>query len=89
MIAVFPGSVPLGTILEGNERPVRRRLADQKLVRRLFLHLLGGGTPDEEVRERLRTDFALARILTADADDAIDLAGEVVGIDQVKLPHPW
>ena len=68
---------------------MRRRISDQKLVTRLFLHLLDGGTPDEEVRERLRMDFATARIVTADADEAIDLAGTVVGMDKIKLPHPW
>ncbi len=78
-----------GTAWDHIAGKMRRRVADQKLVRRLFLHLLGGGTSDPEVLERLRTDFALARIVTADADDAISLAGEVVGIDQVKLPHPW
>ena len=78
-----------GTAWDHISGKMRRRLADQRLVKRLFLHLLGGGTPEEEVRERLRSDFALARIVTADADDAIDLTGQVVGIDQVKLPHPW
>ena len=78
-----------GTAWDHLAGKMRRRVFDQKLVKRLFLHLLGGGTSDEEVRKRLRRDFALARIVTADADDAVDITGEKVGIDQVKLPHPW
>ena len=78
-----------GTAWNHTAGTMRRKVGDQRLVKRLFLHLLGGGTADEEVRERLRTDFASARTVTADADRAINLAGEVVGIDQVKLPRPW
>lgn len=78
-----------GTAWDPVAKKMRRRIYDQKLVKRLFLHLLDGGTSDEEVREGLRTDFATARIVTADADEAIDFAGNVVGIEQIKLPHPW
>lgn len=80
-----------GTAWDHIAGKMRRRMTDQKLVKRLFLHLLAGGTPDEEVRERLRRDFASARRVTADGDDAraIDRTGDVVDINQVKLPHPW
>ena len=86
-----------GTAWDHITRKMRRRATDQKLVKRLLLYLLDEGTDDEEVRERLRTDFAFARqseralARTTDAflDEAIDLSGDVVAIGQVKLPHPW
>ena len=86
-----------GTAWDHLAKKMRRRLSDQKLVRRLFLHLLGGGTADEELREDLRKAFALARktgqAFARPADsmvhEAIDLSGDEVGIDQVRLPHPW
>ena len=75
-----------GTAWDHIAGKMRRGVADQKLVKRLFLHLLGGGTSDEEVRERLRHEFALARIVTADADDAVDITGEVVGHRSSQTP---
>ena len=70
-------------------KKMRKRVSDQRLVERLFLHLLGGGTTDETVREQLRRDFATARIVSADSDEAKNLLDEKVSVSQVRLPHPW
>lgn len=92
-----PKSPWYGTAWDHIAKKMRRRVSDQKLIKRLFLHLLDGGTADDTLRENLRNDFALARktgqALARPADamvhEAIDLTGRVVRIDQVRLPHPW
>lgn len=60
-----------------------------KLLTDLFVHLLGGGTADDDVREKLRSNFAEARRVRADADLALNLLGKEVPLAQIDLPTPW
>ena len=77
-----------GTAWDPVRKKMRRKATDRKLVRRILLHLLGG-TSDEQVREALRRDFAMARVVAVDQDVAVDLNGNQVNLANVRLPHPW
>ena len=71
------------------KRKMRRGSAPGKLIHRLLLHLLDGGTKDDASREQLRADFAEARVASAKQGIAVDLAGREVLLSAVKLPQPW
>ena len=66
---------------------MRRYKRNEELCCRLFQYLLGGGIPDDVDREELRKAFAEERVITKEL--AIDLKGEEVHPDNVRLPTPW
>ena len=66
---------------------MRRHKRQEKLCCRLFEYLLGGGIPDDVDREELRADFALERRVSD--EEAIDLSGSEVKLEEVRLPNPW
>ena len=66
---------------------MRRHKRNQELCCRLLQYLLGGGIPDDVDREELRGDFANER--RVDEDHAVDLDGDTVELDKVRLPVPW
>lgn len=68
---------------------MRRQASSTKLCHRLMVHLLGGGTSDAQSREELQSDFAQARVDSADDTMSRDLSGDLVPLAQVKLPVPW
>lgn len=78
-----------GVLCEPTTKKMRRHKASQNLCNRLFFYLLGGGTPDDDEREKLRMDFAKARQIDADEEMSIDLEGKRVKTDEVRLPNPW
>lgn len=66
---------------------MRRHKRNEALCCRLFQYLLGGGISDDVDREQLRVDFAYER--RVDDEQAIDLNGKQVKLDDVRLPTPW
>jgi hypothetical protein len=58
-------------------------LVGRPLAARRLVHMLGGGTPDEKEREKLREDFADAR--TAEGH-ATNLQGKRVKPENIDLP---
>ena len=68
---------------------MRRHKKNQDLCCRLLQYLLGGGIEDDHDRERLRADFAAEREIDREEGKAIDLEGNTVATDEVRLPHPW
>ena len=68
---------------------MRRYKKYSELCCRLFQYLLGGGIEDDFDREKLRVDFAQARRPDPEVDEAIDLQGRSVNVDEVRLPNPW
>lgn len=54
-----PSSIWYGVLYDPNKK--RMTTSGEKLAVRLLMHLLGGGTFDEAVREKLRTDLGSAR----------------------------
>ncbi len=68
---------------------MRRQKKHEELCCRMFQYLLGGGIEDDFDREKLREDFAVARLLDPEGDKAINLEGKSVPIAEVRLPNPW
>lgn len=68
---------------------MRRYKKNEDLCCRLFQYLLGGGLEDDFDREELRRDFAAERQTDQEEDLAIDLEGNRVKTDKVRLPNPW
>ena len=68
-------------------RKMRRHKRNEALCCRLFQYLFGAGITDEVDREELRADFARERRI--DDNNAIDLSGDTVALDEVRLPTPW
>ena len=68
---------------------MRRHRRNEDLCCRLLQYLLGGGIEDDAERDRLTKDFAAERVIDHEAMKAIDLEGNTVATDQVRLPHPW
>ena len=68
---------------------MRRHKKNEELCCRLFQYLLGGGLEDDVDREQLREDFAVQRRIDEEDDVAIDLNGNSVPSDEVRLPNPW
>lgn len=66
---------------------MRRYKKNERLCCRLFQYLLGGGISDDIDREALRCDFAEQRSI--DDELAVDLEGNKVKPDKVRLPSPW
>jgi hypothetical protein len=60
-----------------------------QLCAELFVHLLGGGTPDEQKRNELREKFAESRRISDDNNSGRDLNGKTVRLDEIDLPTPW
>jgi hypothetical protein len=67
--------------------PVRQRMlvSGKSLAIRLLHYLLSGGLEDE-ARDTLRSDFAEARKISDTR--ALDMTGNEVELDKVKLPDP-
>ena len=68
---------------------MRRHKKNEQLCCRLFQYLLGGGIEDDVDRAQLREDFAAQRRTDIEGDWSIDLNGNVVKTDKVRLPNPW
>jgi len=66
-----------------------RRASPEKLAARILVHLLGGGTQDDEVREKLRSDFANSRLVDREQDLGVDLEANRVPLANITLPAPW
>jgi DGQHR domain-containing protein len=76
-------------IWDPNRETMERSASAQKLCTRLLIHVLGGGTPDDNAYEDLRKAFAQARIVDREKKEALDLKGQRVSPDKVELPTPW
>ena len=68
---------------------MRRHKTNKDLCGRLFQYLLGGGVVDDFDRAKLRDDFAAQRQIDQENELAIDLEGNTVKTDEVRLPNPW
>ena len=68
---------------------MRRHKRNEDLCCRMFQYLLGGGLEDDFDRDELRKDFATERQIDQEGDLAIDLEGNSVQTDKVRLPNPW
>ena len=68
---------------------MRRHKTNEVLCCRLFQYLLGGGIKDDNDRKNLRKNFAAARQIDQEGDQAIDLEGNSIPTAEVQLPHPW
>ena len=81
----------LGVLCDPATRAMHRKRDSQRLCSRLLVYLLGGGIQDDTERERLRADFARARVIGAEHPQRMSLAltGKEVLADQIKLPPPW
>lgn len=77
-----------GVLCDTIEGKMRRHKAYQELCVNLLVYLLGGGIPDDDEREELRSKFADAR-RTGDDDEALNLNGDKVSMEKVQLPHLW
>lgn len=66
---------------------MRRYQKNERLCSRMFQYLLGGGIEDDTDREELRSDFAAERRI--DENSAINIDGEKVSLEDVRLPNPW
>lgn len=77
-----------GVLCDSNGK-MRRHKKNEVLCSRLFQYLLGGGIKDEFNCEQLRKDFAAERRIDPEGDLAIDLEGNTVPVDKVRLPNPW
>ena len=78
-----------GVLCDPSSGKMRRHKKNEELCCRLFQYLLGGGLQDDFDRDKLREDFAAERQIDRDLGIAIDLEGESVPKDEVRLPHPW
>lgn len=76
-------------VYDPNRKTMERKASAQTMCTRLLIHVLGGGTPDEEAYQNLREDFAEARIVDREKNHAIDLKGKRVSPDKIDLPSPW
>lgn len=76
-----------GVLCDPVSRKMRRYARNQAICCRLFQYLLGGGLPEDVEREDLRSTFASER--GVDEGYAIDLTGERVKVDDIRLPNPW
>ena len=77
-----------GVLCDPVSRKMRRHhRKNEELCCRMFQYLLGGGLPDNVDREELRHKFLDER--RVDDDHAVDLQGDMVEFDRVKLPNPW
>lgn len=76
-----------GVLCDPVSHKMRRHRRNEALCCRLFQYLLGRGIPDDVDREQLRVDFAHER--RVDDNQAIDLKGKTVKLDDVRLPTPW
>ena len=68
---------------------MRRYKRNRDLCCRLFQYLLGSGLEDDSAREDLRKDFAAERQIDRDRGLAIDLEGNFLAMDEIRLPNPW
>lgn len=68
---------------------MRRLKKYSELCCRLLQYLLGGGIEDDIDREKLREEFARARQPDLEVDEAINLQGASVNVNEVRLPDPW
>lgn len=75
-----------GVLCDPVSHKMRRQARNEVLCCRLFQYLLGGGIPEDVEREDLRAAFASERCVD---DAAIDLNGDRVKVDDVRLPNPW
>ena len=66
---------------------MRRHRKHEALCSGLFQYLLGGGYTEEDDRDDLRDRFAAER--RVDQDKAVDLVGEHVPHEAVRLPRRW
>ena len=76
-----------GVLCDPVSRKMRRRKRNESLCCRLFQYLLGGGISDDTDREQLRKDFTFER--RVDDDHAVNLEGNTVELEAVRLPAPW
>ena len=76
-----------GVLCDPVYHKMRRQKRNEHLCCRLFQYLLRGGIPDELDRQQLREDFAEER--RVDEHHAVDLKGQKVKLDDVRLPMPW
>ncbi len=76
-----------GVLCDPVSRKTRRHRKNEELCCWMFQYLLGGGLPDDLDPEELRHRFVNER--RVDDDHAVDLHGDTVGLDRVKLPNPW
>ena len=82
-----PKSIWFGVLCDLSDRKMRRQKRYQSLCSRLFVHLLGGGTP-EESRTGLEQEFREARKLEEDIYVGLD-GKHVKRVEDIKLPQPW
>ena len=82
-------TAPWFGVLCDSSGKMRRYKKSEKLCCRLFQYLLGGGIEDDFDREQLRVNFAAQRRSDPEDDMAIDLNGNRVEMDMVRLPNPW
>ena len=78
-----------GVLCDPSSHKMRRHRNNEQLCCRLFQYLLGGGLEDDTDREVLRSDFAIARRIDQQGDQAIGLEGNTVKTEDIRLPHPW
>ena len=76
-----------GVLCDPVSRRTRRHRRNEELCCRMFQYLLGGGLPDGVDPEELRHRFVDER--RVDDNHAVDLQGDTVGLDKIKLPNPW
>ena len=76
-----------GVLCDPVSRKTRRHRRNEELCCRMFQYLLGGGLPDGVDPEELRHGFVDER--RVDDSHAVDLQGDTVGLDKIKLPNPW
>ena len=82
-----PSTPWFGVLCDPVSRKMRRYTRNEQICCRLFQYLLGGGLPEDVEREELREAFASER--RVDDDYALDLKGNKMKVDEVKLPNPW
>jgi DGQHR domain-containing protein len=68
-----------------DQKKKRIVVAGKRLAIRLLAYMLSGGIENEEEREALRRDFALARTLDG---EATNLKGKTVKPEDIELPDP-
>ena len=78
-----------GVLCEPASRRMRRQKRYETLCCRMLQYLLGGGIEDDVDREKLREDFASARQIDWENNQAINLEGATVHTSEVQLPNPW
>ena len=68
-------------------KPQRMFVGGKNLAIRLLVYILSGGLEDE-AREQLRIEYAKARSFDGREEKAMDINGDLVGLDKIKLPDP-